>query len=127
MPTVHVHRIKAASSRLRSSKLRSKGTPIGGAVCHAGKVGHYVDPRVNFEGTELRAAVVSQFALRRFHSRTQNDSQSGGIHSLDCVGFADRYPSSGIGLDNRSDVTWGDFFFAAVNDLLKPSSHKEIA
>ena len=63
--------------------------PISRALCRAGKVGHYVDPFGNFEGAELRAAVVSQFTLSRFHSRTQNDGRL-DILSVDCVGLAER-------------------------------------
>lgn len=48
--------------------------PISGALWRAGKVGHYIDARGPVEGTELRAAVVAQFSLRRFHPWTQYDT-----------------------------------------------------
>src|SRR5947209_13560934 len=46
---------------------------IGGALCRAGEVGHYVDLFWKFEATELRAAVVEEFTLSRVHFRTQNE------------------------------------------------------
>jgi hypothetical protein len=91
MATVRVSLPKVASSRHRiaSGKLHSKRTPISGALCRPGKVGHYVDPFGNFEGAELRAAVVSQFTLSCFHVRTQNNS------------WLDILPINGVGLPER--------------------------
>jgi len=69
--------------------MRSKRTPVSGSLSRAGEVGHYVDPFGNFDGAELRAAVVSQFTLSRFHSRTQNGSRQDNL-SVDCIRLAER-------------------------------------
>ena len=102
--------------------------PIGGSLCCAGKVGHYVDPFRYFEGAEFRAAVVSQFTLSRFHPRTQNDGRL-DVLSVDCVGLAKRcrFEHFRVRQEDRVDVARRDFFSAAVNDFLEPSSYKEVA
>src|SRR5437868_12125427 len=76
MSTEHEFHIKTASLPFRtiaSGESCRKRLPISRALCRTGKVGHYVDPFRNFESTELRAAIISQFTLSPFRSRAQND------------------------------------------------------